>query len=139
MTSQLLATPAAGISWANYYSKQLAKGDIIAFYGDLGTGKTFLTQALCAALGVHEQVSSPTYVLLHEYTGDTCPIYHLDLYRLECFDELLELGMEEMFTDGITIIEWPEIAEALLPPHTTRIYLDYALESGRTIKIKARE
>ncbi|HCX73272.1 MAG TPA: tRNA (adenosine(37)-N6)-threonylcarbamoyltransferase complex ATPase subunit type 1 TsaE [Candidatus Cloacimonas sp.] len=105
---------------ARKIAKQLVKGSVLALYGQLGTGKTFFTQKLCKFLGVSEVVSSPSYVLMNEYRGKI-PIFHLDLYRLTSWEEVLELGLEELFESGITIIEWPEVAEKLLPPNTLKI------------------
>ena len=98
----------------------LKKGDVIALYGELGVGKTFFTKKLCSFLEVREIVSSPSYVLMNEYEGKF-PIFHLDLYRLNAAEEVLELGIHELFEKGILIIEWPEIAEDLLPRKTIKI------------------
>lgn len=105
---------------AEEFAKWVKPGDILALYGELGAGKTFFTQHLCKHLGVEENVSSPSYVLMNEYMGKF-PIAHLDLYRLGATEEVLELGLEEMFEDCLTIIEWPELAEPLLPEKTIRI------------------
>ena len=104
-------------------AKQLSVGDILALYGELGAGKTFFTQMLCKALGVHENVTSPSYVLMNEYIG-SISIAHLDLYRLNSEDELLELGLEDIFEDRLTIIEWPEISEKILPSRTIKLYFN---------------
>jgi len=108
------------ISLAKEFAEFVKPGDILALYGQLGAGKTFFTQHLCRFLGVTENVSSPSYVLMNEYMGKF-PIAHLDLYRLGATEEVLELGLEEMFEDCLTIIEWPELAEPLLPEKTIRI------------------
>lgn len=105
-------------------AKLIEKGDVIALYGKLGAGKTFLTQKLCKEIGVKEYVTSPSFVLLNQYDGDM-PVYHFDLYRLSSIDEVLELGMDDFFEEGITIIEWPEIAEELLPNNTIKVELTY--------------
>jgi tRNA threonylcarbamoyladenosine biosynthesis protein TsaE len=108
---------------ARKVARNLVKGSVLALYGQLGTGKTFFTQKLCKILGISEIVSSPSYVLMNEYKAKL-PIFHLDLYRLTSLDEVLELGLEELFESGITIIEWPEVAEEMLPPNTIRIKFD---------------
>jgi tRNA threonylcarbamoyladenosine biosynthesis protein TsaE len=94
--------------------------DVVALYGELGVGKTFFTRELCSFLEVRETVSSPSYVLMNEYDGKF-PIFHLDLYRLNAAEEVLELGIHELFEKGILIIEWPEIAEEFLPQNTIKI------------------
>ena len=101
---------------AESLAKQLRCGDIIALYGTLGVGKTaftrFLIQALC---GVQEEVPSPTFTLLQTYDCDDFSIYHYDLYRLKQPDEVLELGIEDAFYDGVSLIEWPEKMGSYLP------------------------
>ena len=121
-------------------AKQLAPklriGDVVALHGELGAGKTFFTQRLCNFLEVDEDVSSPSYILLNEYSG-ICTIRHFDLYRLESEEEVLELGLHDLYEDAITIIEWPEIADGMLPENTIHIYFKFVdLDRKVTIKIK---
>lgn len=122
------------IEFAKELGQKLKKGDVLALYGELGAGKTFFTQQLCKFLGVKENVSSPSYVLMNEYMG-TCIIRHLDLYRLDSAEEILELGLHDLYEDTITIIEWPEIAEGMLPENTIHIYFDF-IDSNRKVTIK---
>jgi len=110
---------------AKYVAELLKKGDVLALYGQLGAGKTFFTRQLCTYLGVKENVSSPSFVLLNEYEG-RFRIFHFDLYRLRDEAELLELGLYEIFHQGITIIEWPEVSERLLPSHTKKLRFFYS-------------
>ena len=102
----------------------LKLGDVIALYGELGAGKTYFTQKLCKFLGVTENVSSPSYVLMNEYSG-RFPISHLDLYRIDAEEELLELGLPDYLENKITIIEWAKIAERLLPQNTIKIRFEF--------------
>jgi len=110
------------------FAKELAPilriGDVLALYGELGAGKTFFTKHLCKFLGVTENVSSPSYVLMNEYAGNYI-IRHLDLYRLDAAEEVLELGLYDLFDDAITIIEWPEIADGMLPENTIHIHFEF--------------
>jgi tRNA threonylcarbamoyladenosine biosynthesis protein TsaE len=122
------------ISFAKELAPALKQGDVLALYGELGAGKTFFTQQLCKFLGVTENVSSPSYVLMNEYVGEYV-IYHLDLYRLDAAEEVLELGLYDLFEDSITIIEWPEIADGMLPDNTIHIYFKFD-GSNRNVKIK---
>ncbi len=123
--------------FAKAIAEKLKSGDVLALYGELGAGKTFFTQNLCSFLNVKDYVNSPSYVLMNEYFGDF-NIYHLDLYRLDDSEEVLELGLEELIPQGLTIIEWPEIAEGFLPNETIRIYFSY-YENCRKVKIRCRE
>ncbi|MAX16755.1 MAG: tRNA (adenosine(37)-N6)-threonylcarbamoyltransferase complex ATPase subunit type 1 TsaE [Nitrospina sp.] len=88
----------------------LISGDIILLFGDLGAGKTRLTQGICNGLGLEKDtyIRSPTFTLINEYQG-RLPIYHIDLYRIDSHEEIYSLGLEEiLFNQGITIIEWAE-------------------------------
>ena len=105
--------------------KTLKQGDVIALVGDLGTGKTCLTQGIARGVGIApgEVVNSPSYILINEYNGAT-PIYHIDLYRLEDINEIAELGLSEyMEGDGICIIEWAERMAESLPDTCIKIYI----------------
>ena len=101
---------------AESFAKQLRVGDIVCLYGTLGVGKTaftrFLVQSFC---GEKEEVPSPTFTLLQTYETDDFPIFHFDLYRLKKPDEVLELGIEDAFYDGVSLIEWPDKMGNYLP------------------------
>lgn len=101
-------------------------GDVIALYGDLGAGKTTFARRFIQARGGTSEVPSPTFTLVQIYDLAPLPIYHFDLYRLESAAELEELGMEEAFSDGISLIEWPERAEPGLPANRLDVRLAYA-------------
>jgi tRNA threonylcarbamoyladenosine biosynthesis protein TsaE len=101
----------------------LLPGDVISLSGDLGAGKTVLVQSLGAALGVQERITSPSFTLLHEYAG-RYPILHLDLYRLDSFQEVLDLGFEELLDPAaVLVVEWGEAVRPLLPLRYLRIDL----------------
>ena len=101
----------------------LVPGDVISLSGDLGAGKTVLVQGLGRAMGVRAPVTSPTFTLVHEYEG-RFPIIHLDVYRLDHFQEVLDLGFEELMQpEAILLVEWGEAVAPLLPPR----YLDIEL------------
>ena len=105
--------------------KTLKRGDVIALIGDLGTGKTCLTQGIARGVGIapNEIVSSPSYILINEYNG-AIPIYHIDLYRLENSEEIAELGLSEYVEgDGICIIEWAERMADTLPDTSIKIHI----------------
>lgn len=117
----------------------LEPGDILLLEGDLGAGKTTFTQGLAEGLGVDEFVNSPTFVIINEYFSGNLPLYHMDLYRLEDESQLYDLGVEEyFFGNGVSVVEWPEIAMPLLPETYTR--LTFLREGqGREVKITTRE
>ena len=106
------------------FGQSLRPGQVVALFGDLGSGKTQFVKGVCRALDIEESVvSSPTFTIIHEYQGDP-PVFHLDLYRVKTLDEALALGIDEYLEpDGICLIEWPEQIESLLPADTIGIRL----------------
>ena len=116
----------------------LKPGDVVALYGELGSGKTHLVKGICAALGIStEAVSSPTFAIVHEYNQTSVPIFHIDAYRIETLDAFYELGYEDFFySDGFCFVEWPERVEALLPEHTLRLSLTHLGGNRRRIAWK---
>jgi tRNA threonylcarbamoyladenosine biosynthesis protein TsaE len=122
----------------------LKSGDVIAFTGELGAGKTCLIKSICAGYGVKENVSSPTFTLIQEYKGNL-PVYHFDLYRLK-ENDLFDLGYWEYFErEGICLIEWADRAAELLPENHIKINIEYIDEISpdnffrRKISIHGRE
>lgn len=101
-------------------------GDIFALSGELGTGKTVFARAFLRALGVGEDVPSPTFTLVQAYETEAGPVYHFDMYRLEKPEDAFELGIEDAFADAISLIEWPDRLGALLPSRRLDIALAYA-------------
>ncbi len=97
-------------------------GLVIAFYGDLGAGKTAMTKGIARGLGIREMITSPTFTILQTYEDGRLPLSHLDVYRIEDPDEMEEIGLDDCLGgDGVTVIEWAERIEELLPPETVRI------------------
>ncbi|MCD6177504.1 MAG: tRNA (adenosine(37)-N6)-threonylcarbamoyltransferase complex ATPase subunit type 1 TsaE [Candidatus Cloacimonetes bacterium] len=133
-TEKILRSEDDTIAFAQELAPKLKKGDVLALYGELGTGKTFFTQQLCKSLGVTENVSSPSYVLMNEYMG-SFTIHHLDLYRLDAAEEVLELGLYDLYDEAITIIEWPEIADGMLPENAIHIYFEF-IDTYRKVTVK---
>jgi tRNA threonylcarbamoyladenosine biosynthesis protein TsaE len=99
---------------------------LVTLTGDLGVGKTTLARAICAGYGVREEVTSPTYALVHEYRAPRSAVYHVDLYRLDSPDQLTNLGWDEIVSSrSLVLIEWPERAGDRLPEDHLPIDLDY--------------
>ncbi|MDE0300506.1 MAG: tRNA (adenosine(37)-N6)-threonylcarbamoyltransferase complex ATPase subunit type 1 TsaE [Candidatus Poribacteria bacterium] len=116
----------------------LKAGDVVALIGDLGAGKTCLTQGIACGIGIasHEVVNSPSYTLINEYVGNI-PIYHIDLYRLQHHGEIVELGLEEYLEGtGICIIEWADRMANLLPANRIEITMTWVGESTRAIELR---
>lgn len=117
--------------------ERLVAGDILALWGELGAGKTFLARAIARGLGVPAciPITSPTFTFINEYTG-RLHLYHLDLYRLSDPDELETLPWKEaIYGDGVSIIEWPDRLGANLPSERIDIRLEITGEDSRTIVI----
>ena len=115
----------------------LQPGDVIAYLGDLGAGKTAFTRGLARGLGIAEAVTSPTYTLVNEYLDGRLPLFHFDMYRLSDADELFDLGWEDYLARrGVCAVEWSEnVWEALENPITVQIRTDADDEALRRITI----
>jgi len=114
-------------------SKLVQPGDLLAFYGELGTGKTCFIQGISEGLGIKDYVTSPSFTIINEYQGKI-PIYHFDLFRLNDMEEIAELGYEEYFFGvGLTVVEWAEKMETLLPKNYLRIDIKFKNYSERII------
>lgn len=99
---------------------------LITLTGELGTGKTTLAQSICAGYGVIEEVTSPTYALVHQYSAPKSPVFHIDLYRIESPEQLTNIGWDEIVAArALVLVEWPERAGARLPEDHLPIDLDY--------------
>ena len=108
---------------AKKLAAHLTAGDVIAFYGDLGAGKTAFTRGLAAGLGVTDAVTSPTYTIVNEYLSGRLPLFHFDLYRLSSGDELFDIGWEDYLRrGGVCAVEWTEnVEDAVKPTYTVTI------------------
>lgn len=115
------------VAWGERFGAGLRAPVVVALAGDLGSGKTTLAQAMCRGLGVADDVTSPTYALVHEYATRTGQVvHHLDLYRLEHPRELANIGWDAIVGDpGIVLVEWPERAGPLMPHDAVRIDLEH--------------
>ncbi len=115
-------------------SAQLDKNDIIALCGPLGAGKTCFVRGICRGLKITESVHSPTFALLNVYTTGIFNVYHFDMYRINTYDELLEIGFEEYVNNnGICIIEWAEKILEFLPNNRKLVEFEYTDTNKRKI------
>jgi tRNA threonylcarbamoyladenosine biosynthesis protein TsaE len=110
---------------------------VIALHGEMGAGKTTFVHALCDVMGVKDAVSSPTFSIINEYmSAEGKIIYHLDLYRLKSVQEAIEAGVEDcLYSGNLCMVEWPEIAPALLPHDVVHCYLSVTGDSERALVI----
>jgi tRNA threonylcarbamoyladenosine biosynthesis protein TsaE len=119
--------------------EQISPNRIICLYGSMGAGKTTFIKSLCKALGVADNVVSPTFALINEYTTPQGkPVYHFDFYRINKIDEVFDFGYEEYFysNQGICLIEWPELIEDILPEQgVVRFRIDVNNDDSRLITL----
>ena len=117
-----------------------SQGDVCTLVGDLGVGKTVLTQGIAEGLGITEPINSPTFTIVQVYEEGRLPFYHFDVYRIGDIEEMDEIGYEDYFYgDGLTMIEWANLIEEILPKKRKEITIEKDLEKGfdyRKITIK---
>ena len=109
-------------------AKNLKRGTVIVLSGDLGSGKTKLTEGILTYFGLQDEISSPTFTIVNEYNTEKLDIFHFDVYRLTEVDEFIAIGGEEYFERGASIIEWGEIIEELLPKDYIKVNFSRNLE-----------
>jgi tRNA threonylcarbamoyladenosine biosynthesis protein TsaE len=136
MTTSLVSdSPEATAAAGERLGARLGPGDVVGLTGELGAGKTCFVQGLVRGLGVMTPATSPTFVLVNEYRG-RLPVHHVDAYRTQTLTELLDLGLEELFAgDGVTLVEWADRCEPLLPSRTIRVHIDGVGDEPRRITI----
>ncbi|MBQ3594121.1 MAG: tRNA (adenosine(37)-N6)-threonylcarbamoyltransferase complex ATPase subunit type 1 TsaE [Bacteroidales bacterium] len=118
------------IDWRDY-------SNIVAFYGNMGAGKTTLIKNLCAKLGVQDEVNSPTFALVNEYqTENLDSVFHFDFYRIKSLEEVFDIGYEDYFYGGsLCLLEWPELIDPLMPEHFIKVEITLGdTDTSRKIK-----
>jgi tRNA threonylcarbamoyladenosine biosynthesis protein TsaE len=111
-------------------------GDVFLLVGELGVGKTCLTQGIAWGLGIKEYAASPSFVVVRELQG-RLPLYHIDFYRLDHLEEIAELGLDDyLYGKGVCVLEWAEKGLSLLPEEHLMIEMDYLSDSERRLKFK---
>ncbi len=123
--------------------KNAKKGDVLTLVGDLGVGKTVFTQGLAQGLAIEEQISSPTFTIVQVYDEGRLPFYHFDVYRIGDISEMDEIGYEDyVYGEGVSLIEWANLIEEILPENRTSILIEKDLKQGfdyRKITIEERK
>jgi tRNA threonylcarbamoyladenosine biosynthesis protein TsaE len=130
-------SPEETIAFGKEIGRKLKAGDILAFFGELGSGKTTMIKGICLGLEVSDErtIKSPSFIIVNEYQG-RYPIYHIDLYRINDATELKGLGLEEYLESrGVVLIEWAEKVTHLLPSNTVRVEIKILTETSRLISI----
>jgi tRNA threonylcarbamoyladenosine biosynthesis protein TsaE len=117
------------------YAMNLKQGDVVALYGELGSGKTQFIKGICMGLGVKQVVNSPTFIIINEYTSEKIPVlYHFDFYRMKSRDEIMDIGFKDYFDrKALLMIEWPELVENELPDGVKKIFLNFD-SSGENVR-----
>lgn len=111
--------------------EQAAAGDVFCLNGDLGVGKTVFTKGFAAGLDITEPVNSPTFTIVQQYDSGRLPLYHFDVYRIGDISEMDEVGYEDCFYgEGVTLIEWSNLIEDILPDHVTTVTIEKDLKQG---------
>lgn len=121
---------------AKKFVREMGDNTVFAFYGAMGAGKTTFIKALCRILGVEDEVNSPTFAIVNEYRSATTAelIYHFDFYRIKKIEEVYDMGYEDYFYSGaICLIEWPELAESVLPEDTVRVKVEVKDDGSREL------
>ncbi len=129
------ASPEETEAVAAELAAKLRTGDVVTVSGELGTGKTTFVRGACAALGVREHVTSPTYTIGHRYHGAHGEVSHLDLYRFQGVSAAEWGALEPYFDDAIAFVEWPEAGEGVLPPPRFAVRLAHAGDGRREVTI----
>jgi len=129
----ILAGPQATEALGRALAGRMGPGDVIALYGDLGTGKTTLARGILRGLGFDGDVASPTFPIVQPYEALALPLWHVDLYRIEDAGEAEELGLDEALEEGALVVEWPERLGTGLWPQALRLTLSRRSEHERAL------
>ena len=124
-------TPKETFDFGKSLGESAKAGTVYTLIGDLGVGKTVLTQGLAKGLEIEEPISSPTFTIVQVYEEGRLPLYHFDVYRIGDVEEMEEIGYEDYFYgEGVSLIEWANLIEEILPEQYTEIKIEKDLEKG---------
>lgn len=124
-------SPEETLAFGEELGRNAKPGQVYTLIGDLGVGKTVLTQGIAKGLGIDEPICSPTFTIVQEYHTGRMPFYHFDVYRIGCVEEMDEIGFEDyVYGDGLTMIEWANLIEEILPEQYYQITIEKDLEKG---------
>ena len=124
-------SPEETFAFGEELGKNARPGQVYTLIGDLGVGKTVLTQGIAKGLGIDEAICSPTFTIVQEYHTGRMPFYHFDVYRIGCVEEMDEIGFDDyVYGEGLTMIEWANLIEEILPDHFWQIMIEKDLEKG---------
>jgi tRNA threonylcarbamoyladenosine biosynthesis protein TsaE len=136
MATYISDSPSETETAGREFAWDLPTGSVVALIGQLGSGKTRFVKGLAAGIGATGEVTSPTFTLIHEYTGGRMPVYHFDFFRIEDRQSAERLGLEEyFFGDGICVVEWADKFPELMPPGARWISIETKSETDRLITI----
>ena len=124
-------SPQETFAFAEQMARKATAGDVYTLIGDLGVGKTVFTQGIARGLGITEPISSPTFTIVQEYESGRLPFYHFAVYRIGAPEEMDEIGFEDyVYGEGVTMIEWANLIQEILPEHYTQITIEKDLAKG---------
>ena len=124
-------SPEETLEFGKQLGEQAKPGQVYTLVGDLGVGKTLFTQGFAKGLGIAEPISSPTFTIVQEYEEGRLPFYHFDVYRIGDIEEMDEIGYEDYISgEGVSLIEWSNLIEEILPEERTEILIEKDLEKG---------
>lgn len=124
-------SPEETLELGRKFGREAQPGEVYTLVGDLGVGKTVFTQGIARGLGIEEPICSPTFTIVQVYEEGRMPFYHFDVYRIGDIEEMDEIGYEDYFYgEGLTMIEWANLIEEILPDHYREITIEKDLEKG---------
>ncbi len=122
---------------AREFIQNMGNGNVFAFYGKMGAGKTTFIKAVCEELGVDDVITSPTFAIVNDYTSskDDSHIFHFDFYRIKKLEEVYDMGYEDYFYSGsLCFIEWPELIEDILPGDAVKVTISQLEDGNRVVE-----